>query len=258
MPPRQPSRFLSRSKVARDQAKSRDNSDGIAPGNQGSAQPCPAPHGPARWKSIEVAALLPRTVRQTSATAPKAPLQELESLSFRALGDLQDLIGLNVSQNLNPSAGPAQFNFFDSCVTAQAEMDALIGGTSETPRSGYMVVLHQAGFSREFDARANSVPVAFDADRLKENPMVVVGGGVVKQFGMITNGGYNHINLAIVIEIAERTPTVSGTDLHIRPGLRAYIAECIILKILEHGVCLAVVLLRVVIGVVTDVRVGGE
>jgi len=69
-----------------------------------------------------------------------------------------------------------------------------------------MVVLHQAGFSREFDARANSVPVAFDADRLKQNPMVAVGCGVVKQFGMITNGGYNHINLAVVIEIAERTP----------------------------------------------------
>src|SRR5204863_9249806 len=121
-----------------------------------------------------------------------------------------------------------------------------------------MVVLHQAGFSREFDARANSVSVAFDADRLKQNPMVAVRCGVVEQFCTITNGGYNHINLPVVIEIAERTPTMSGTDLHIRPGLRSYIAECPILEILEDGVCLSVVLLRVVIGVVTDVRVGGE
>src|SRR2546429_7162173 len=108
-----------------------------------------------------------------------------------------------------------------------------------------MVVLHQAGFSREFDARANSVSVAFDADRLKQNPMVVVGCGVVKQFGMITNGGYNHINLAVVIEIAERTPTMSGKDLHIRPGLRPFIAECTILEILERSDCLAVELLQV-------------
>src|SRR5437016_13469231 len=108
-----------------------------------------------------------------------------------------------------------------------------------------MVVLHQAGFSREFDARANSVSVAFDADRLKQNPMVVVGCGVVKQFGMITNGGYSHINLAVVIEIAERTPTMGGTDLYIRPGLLACIAECATLGILERGVCLAVELLRV-------------
>src|SRR5260370_36425647 len=118
-----------------------------------------------------------------------------------------------------------------------------------------MVVLHQAGFSREFDARANSVPVAFDADSLKQNPMVVVLCGVVEQFGMITNGGYNHINLAVVIEIAERTPAMSGTDLHIRSGLRAYIAECPILGVLEHCVSLAVALLRVVIGVLTDLLV---
>jgi len=57
---------------------------------------------------------------------PKRRYKNPESLSFLALGDLQDLIDLNVSQNLNPSAGPAQLNFFDSCVTAQAEMDALI------------------------------------------------------------------------------------------------------------------------------------
>src|ERR1700730_17027627 len=258
MRPRQPSRFLSRPRVARGQGESRDSSGRIAPGNQESAQPCPAPYGPARWKSIEAAALLPCTVRQRPSTAPRALLQKAESLSFLALGDLQDLIGLDVLQNLNPPAGPAQLNFFDSCITAQPKMDALIRGTSETPRSGYMVVLHQAGFSCDFDARANSVAVAFDADRLKQNPMVAVGCGVVKQFGMITNGGYNHINLAVVIEIAERTPTMSGTDLHIRPSLRAYIAECPVLEILEHGVCLAVVVLRGVSGVVTGVRGAAE
>src|SRR6267154_1618952 len=150
---RQPSRFLSRQRVARGQAESRDSSSRIAPGNQESAQPCPAPHGPARWKSIEVAALLPCTVRQRPSMAPRVLLQRAESLSFLALSDLQDLIGLDVLQNLNPSAGPAQLNFFDSCVTAQPKMDALIRGTSETPRSGYMVVLHQAGFSCDFDAR---------------------------------------------------------------------------------------------------------
>src|SRR5260370_18543783 len=106
-----------------------------------------------------------------------------------------------------------------------------------------MVVLHQAGFSREFDARANSVPVAFDADSLKQNPMVVVGCGIVKQFGMVTNGGYNHINLAVLIEIPERTPTMSRPDLHIRPGLPAYIAESPIPEELPHCVCLSVVLL---------------
>src|ERR1700682_5266516 len=258
MRPRQPSRFHSRLRVARGEAGSRDSSDRIAPGNQESAQPCPAPHWPARWKPIEVASLLPRTVRQRSATAPRAPLEEPKSLSFLALDDLQDLIGLNVLQNLNPSAGPAQLNFFDSCITAQPKMDALIRGTSETPRSGYMVVLHQAGFSCDFDARANSVSVAFDANRLKQNPMVVVRCGVVEQLGTITNGGYNHINLAVVIEIAERTPTMSGTNLHIRTGFRAFINECSILDILEHGICLLVVLLRVVIGVLTNVRVGGE
>src|SRR6266853_202311 len=252
MRPRQPSRFLSRPRVARGQAESRDSSGRIAPGNQESAQPCPAPHGPARWKSIEVAALLPCTVRQRPSMAPRVLLQRAESLSFLALSDLQDLIGLDVLQNLNPSAGPAQLNFFDSCVTAQPKMDALIRGTSETPRSGYMVVLHQAGFSCDFDARANSVPVAFDADRLKQNPMVVVRCAVVEQFGTITNGGYNHINLAVVIEITERTTTMSGTNLHIRSGLGAYITECSILDILEHGVCLLVVLLRVVGGVLIN------
>src|ERR1700757_185055 len=125
MRPQQPSRFLSRPRVARGQAESRDSLDRIAPGNQGSAQPCPAPHALARWKSIEAAALLPCTVRQRPSTAPRV-LQKAESLSFLALGDLQDLIGLNVLQNLNPPAGPAQLNFFDSCITAQPKMDALI------------------------------------------------------------------------------------------------------------------------------------
>jgi len=48
---------------------------------------------------------------------------------------------------------------------------------------------------------------------------------------------------------------MSGTDLHIRPGLRAYIAECLILKILETRRCLGGSVAEVVIGVVTDVRV---
>src|SRR5260370_39618851 len=107
MRPRQPSRFLSRPRGARGQAESRDSSGRIAPRNQESAQPCPAPHGPARWKSIEVAALLPCTVRQRPSTAPRVLLQRADALSFLALGDLHYVIGLGVLQNLNPSAGPA-------------------------------------------------------------------------------------------------------------------------------------------------------
>jgi len=78
-------------------------------------------------------------------------------------------------------------------------------------------------FSCDFDARANSVSVAFDADHLKQNPMVCCLSlwCCKKQFGTITNGGYNHINLAVrLLRSPNAPPTMSGTNLHIRPGLR--------------------------------------
>src|SRR6266436_3861368 len=99
-----------------------------------------------------------------------------------------------------------------------------------------MVVLHQAGFSREFDARANSVPVAFDADSLKQNPMVVVGCEIVKQFGMISNAGYNHINLAVVIPVTKIYSHAGYRDPVLREGhegFHSYFLEALAPTILE-------------------------
>jgi hypothetical protein len=66
-------------------------------------------------------------------------------------------------------------------------LDALVGGTGETSRCGHVVILDLAGFSRDFNAGADSIAIAFDADGVNQNPMVAVLCGVVKQFGAIAN-----------------------------------------------------------------------
>ncbi len=66
-----------------------------------------------------------------------------------------------------------------------------------------MVVLHQTGFARQFDAGADPVAIAFDPDRLDQNPVVAAGRSVVKQFGGTANRRYHHIDLAVIVEIAK-------------------------------------------------------
>src|ERR1700730_366465 len=76
---------------------------------------------------------------QTSRTSIIAA--DTMSLPFR---DLQDLIGLDVSQDLQRSAGPAQFNFLDQRIASQSKVRALVGGTRVAARGSDLVVLHQA------------------------------------------------------------------------------------------------------------------
>jgi len=86
-----------------------------------------------------------------------------------------------------------------------------------------MVVLHQAGFPGTL-MRVPIRPVAFDADRLKQNPMVAAWLCVERQFGMITMADTTTSILPSLLRSPNAHPD-GGTDLHIPPGLRAYIAD---------------------------------
>src|SRR5689334_10460220 len=104
------------------------------------------------------------------------------------LGDLQDLIGFNISQDLHCSARPSQLDLLDGRVRAEPEVDPRIRRTGIASRSRDMVVLHQSGFTRQFDPGTDSIAIALDSDRLNQNPVVSAGRGVVKQLRGTANG----------------------------------------------------------------------
>jgi len=196
----------------RGQAESRDSSDRIAPGNQESAQPCPAPHWPARWKPIEVASCSGALSGRGQAR-PQSAVAKSRIASFLALDDLQDLSALTFV-NLNRSAGPAQ-SISLIRVSRPSQMDALIRELAKLPA----VVTWCIAPSRilcDFDARANSVSVLLTRSSEAESNCCC-SLWCVEQFGTITNGGYNHINLASLLRSPTHT-TMSGTNLHIRPA----------------------------------------
>src|ERR1700730_9459832 len=114
-------------------------------------------------------------------------------------------------------------------------MNTLVGGTSIAPGSGNVVVLYQARFSGELDASTDPVAVALDADRLNQDPVVVVRGRVVEQFRRTTNDRHHGVDLPVVVEITESTTAVSSRDLEVRPGPGTHVPECAVLEVVEDG-----------------------
>src|SRR5258708_33179765 len=88
--------------------------------------------------------------------------------------------------------------------------------------------------------------------------MVAAGRSVVEQFRRAADGRNHNVDLAVVVQVAERAAAVSRANLHAGPGFGADVPESSVVQVAKHGVGLPVVLLYIDVGVLAYMRVGGE
>src|SRR5487761_1149827 len=140
----------------------------------------------------------------------------------------------------------------------ETEMDALVRGTCVASRSGNLVKLHETRLSSQFDLSPDPVTVAFHADSLDQNPMVVSSRRVVKQFRRAPYRRHDDVNPAVIVQIAESAAAMSGGKRHSGASLSAHVLKSPILAILEDRIRLPVLLTRIQIGILAHMRIGAE
>src|SRR5437879_13762723 len=121
-----------------------------------------------------------------------------------------------------------------------------------------MVVLRGAAGSRDFDLRAEAVPIALRANKADEQPVVRLWRTVYEDLGRDIEGGDDGVDLPVVIQVAERYSTVALRHLKGRPRVPAYVREMAVAKIAQNEVRQFRRKVVGLLGVVENSRAGGE
>src|SRR5260221_5136161 len=88
--------------------------------------------------------------------------------------------------------------------------------------------------------------------------MVAVRRRVMKQLRGARNYGDNDVDLAVVIQVPKRCSTMCSAQTEARACVCTYILKGVVFHVLEDGVGLQIMLLRINIGIFTDMGVGAE
>ena len=119
-------------------------------------------------------------------------------------------------KDLPDAARPADFDLLDGGVFAQAEVDSRVTGGGVADGGGDFVPLDGAVCGGELDLRADGHAVAFCAGELEQGPVVAVGGDVVEEFGGAVEDGDDHVDAAVVVDIAKGYAAMGGFLLKVR------------------------------------------
>src|SRR6266536_5134244 len=118
-------------------------------------------------------------------------------------------------------------------------MHSPVGGAYVTHRCRHMIILHAARLAYQPDARSNPIAIAFTSFRLNDNPVIVIRGGIIKHRGRLADGRNQHVDLAIVIQVAKGRTTVRARYPHGRTSLAGHAGESAS-QIAEHAISLPV------------------
>src|SRR5260370_13846388 len=110
----------------------------------------------------------------------------------------------------------------------------------------------------ELDLCSNAVTVALCTDSLNQEPMVAVRRRIVEQLRVPCDYGDNDVNLAVIIQVPKRCSTMCCAQTEARACVCTYVLKGVVFHVLEDGVGLQIMLLRINIGIFTDMGVGAE
>src|SRR5215468_11694226 len=115
-----------------------------------------------------------------------------------------DLIGFYLRQFFNRAAGPSNRDLVNRRRRAQTEVQPPIGMRDVAIARMNFINLRQAsGF--ELDARADRIAIRFRPLQLQTYPMTGLRSAVVaKQRGRAIDFVYDHVNISVLVVIAER------------------------------------------------------
>ena len=103
-----------------------------------------------------------------------------------------------------------------------------------------LVPLRAAVVGGDAHLRSDAHAIAFGSDKLEEQPVIRSPGDVVKDAGWLPQRRYDHVDSAIVIEVAERHAAMRSRDLEIRACRCAHVLELVAAQIAEDGVGLGI------------------
>src|SRR5713226_1235981 len=138
--------------------------------------------------------------------------------------DLQDLVGADALQRLKNAAGPMDFDGLRGGFGADAEVHALVAGRKIAARGGYGGELG-AVCGDEFDFGADGVAVAFVADELQREPMILRWRFVVKNVDGAVVRGNDGVEAAVIIDVADGHAAAKPGPLKNGAGVRGDIHE---------------------------------
>src|SRR5438876_8586395 len=110
----------------------------------------------------------------------------------------------------------------------------------------------------ELDLCSNAVTVALCTDSLNQEPMVAVGRRGIEQLRVPCNYGYNDVDLAVGIQVPKCCSTMCCAQTEAGARVCTYVLKGIVFHVLEDGVGLQIMLLRINIGIFTDMGVSAE
>ena len=125
------------------------------------------------------------------------------------------------------------------CVT-QAKVRALVVGRDVTASAHHVLALTNA-ICRQIYSCANSITrTPGPSHKLQFHPMVMIGIDVLQQYWGSIHGVDDHIDLAVVEEIAERRSASPGHHRETGPFYRRYIVKLALVVVVEQQRALGV------------------
>jgi hypothetical protein len=119
---------------------------------------------------------------------------------------LQYLVGVNISDLLEDPAGPPDFDELGGGIRAEANVNAFVARRQIAASGGDGRELRTAsGYELYFGA--DGVAVAFVANELECQPVILRGGFIVKEINGAVVGGDDDVDAAVVIDIADGQTT---------------------------------------------------
>ena len=180
-------------------------------------------------------------------------------LSGSGLFDGEDLVRRHIDKLLKLATGPADLNFFDESVWAEAEMNTGIAGTGIADGSRGFVPLGVAVGSCDADLCAESHAIAARTDEPEEKPVVAGRADISKKLDWLVEAGDDRVNVAGVEYVAESYAAVRAGNLEGGAGIGTDILELAVAEIAKDGVGFRVGLRgNGLLHVVHDVGAGDE
>ena len=124
--------------------------------------------------------------------------------SLGRLYNLENLVGLGTGDYLFGATRPLDLNLADRLFPAQSKVQAPVAGRKVAAGRRYCRILHFSFGAGESNLGANRIAVALRAAQVENDPVIAIAAVIAQKMGGTVEIGDHDIDVAIVIEIAER------------------------------------------------------